>query len=75
MLERFSLIHVNRNNLSVFHFHLLLRLWVTLVGLVVASATAEQVVLGSIPGSDKLFLGFSIGDFSVTVTESGFLPG
>ena len=35
-----------------------------LVGLVVASATAEQGVLG-----------FSIKDFSVTVTESGFVPG
>ena len=46
-----------------------------LVGLVAASATAEQGVLGSIPGSDKVLLGFSIRDFSVTVTVSGFVPG
>ena len=45
------------------------------VGLVVASATAEQRVLGSIPGSDKVLLGFSSRDFSITVTESGFVPG
>ena len=31
-------------------------------GLVVASATVEQGVLGSIPGSDKVLLGFSIRD-------------
>ena len=31
-----------------------------LVGLVFASATAEHEVLGSIPGSDKVLLGFSI---------------
>ena len=41
----------------------------------VASATAEQVVLGSIPGSDKVVLDFTIRDFSVTVMESGFVPG
>ena len=46
-----------------------------LVGLVVASATAELEVLGSIPGSDKVLLGFSIRNFSVAVTESGFVPG
>ena len=46
-----------------------------LVGLVVAGATAEQGVLGSIPGSDKVLLGFSNRDFLVTVTESGFVPG
>ena len=46
-----------------------------LVGLVVAGATAEQEVLGSILGSDKVLLGFSISNFSVAVTESGFVPG
>ena len=35
---------------------------------------AEQGVLGSIPGSDKVLLGFSIRNFSVTVMESGFEP-
>ena len=40
----------------------------------VADATAEQGVLGLIPGSDKVLLGFSIRDFSVTVMESGFVP-
>ena len=40
-----------------------------LVVLVVASATTEQEVLGSIPGSDKVLLGFSMRDYSVTVTE------
>ena len=39
----------------------------------VASATAEQGVLGSNSGSHKVLLGFSIRDFSVTVTESGFV--
>ena len=34
-----------------------------------------QGVLGSIPGSEKVLLGFSIKDFSVTVTESRFVPG
>ena len=44
-----------------------------LIGLVVASATAEQVVLGSIPESDpKVLLIFSSRDFSITVTQSGF---
>ena len=46
----------------------------SLVGLVVASATAEQKILGSNPGSDKVLFGFSIRNFSVTVTESGFEP-
>ena len=46
-----------------------------LLGLVVASATAEQEVLGSIPGSSKVFLGFSIRNLSVKVTESELVPG
>ena len=46
-----------------------------LVGLVVTSAIAEQEDLGSIPGSGKVLFGFSIGNFSVAVTESGFVPG
>ena len=33
----------------------------SLVGLMVASATAEQEVLGSIPASDYALLGFSSG--------------
>ena len=37
------------------------------VGVVVASTTAEQGVLGSIPGSDKVLLGFSSRDFSITI--------
>ena len=41
----------------------------------VASASAEQEVLGSIPGQGKVLSGFSIRDFSVTVTGSGFVPG
>ena len=45
-----------------------------LLGIVVASVTAEQEVLGSIPGSDKVLLGFSTRNFSVAVTESGFVP-
>ena len=36
-----------------------------LVGLVVASATAEQELLYSIPGSDKVLLGFSIPSLSL----------
>ena len=40
--------------------------------LVVASAPAEQEVLGSIAESDKVLLGFSIRNFSVAVTESVF---
>ena len=35
-----------------------------LVGVVVASATAEQGVLGSIPVSDKVLLGFPSGFLS-----------
>ena len=42
-----------------------------LVGLVVASSTAEQEVLGSILESDKVLLKFSIRDFLVVVTDSG----
>ena len=45
-----------------------------LVGLVLASATAEQGVLDSIPGLNNVLLSFSIIDFTVTVTESGFVP-
>ena len=44
-----------------------------LVGLVVASATAGQGVLGAIPGSDKV-IRVSIRDFSVTVTERDLCP-
>ena len=44
-----------------------------LAGLMVASATAEQGVVGSIPRSKKVLLGFSITDFSLSVTESGFV--
>ena len=36
----------------------------------VANATAEHEVLGSISGSDKVLLGFSIRNFSVAVTDS-----
>ena len=39
----------------------------SLVGLVVASATAEHV--------EKVLLGFPIRNYSVTVTESGFAIG
>ena len=46
-----------------------------LVGLVVVIATAEQEVLGSIPGSDTVLLGFSIWNFLYAVTKSGFVPG
>ena len=46
-----------------------------IVGLAVASTTAEQGVQGSIPESGKVLLNFSIKDLSVTVTESGFVPG
>ena len=42
---------------------------------VVVSATAWQGVLGSIPRLGKVLLGFSIRNFSVIVTESGFVPG
>ena len=41
----------------------------------VASATAEQEVLGSIPGTDKVLLGFTIWNFFVAVAKSGFAPG
>ena len=46
-----------------------------LVGQRVASATAELEVLGSIPGSDKVLLGFSIRNFTIAVTESGLVYG
>ena len=39
-----------------------------------ASEAAEQNVLGSIPGSDKLLLTVSIRIFLVAVTQSGFVP-
>ena len=42
--------------------------------MVVASAIAEQEFLVSIPGSDKVLLGFSIRNFLVAVTEFGFVP-
>ena len=45
-----------------------------LVGLVAASASTEQEVLDSMPGSGKVLLGFAIGNFLVVVTESGFVP-
>ena len=44
--------------------------YVCLVSLMAASATAHQEVLGSIPVSGILLLGFYIRNFSVTVTES-----
>ena len=34
-----------------------------LLGLIVASTTPEQEVLGAIPGSDKVILGFSLLEF------------
>ena len=46
-----------------------------IVGLVVASMTAEQEVLGSILGSDKVLLAFSIENYLLAVTEFGFVPG
>ena len=52
------------------HLCLFLSKLICLVGLVVASATADQDVLGSIPGLAGL-LGFSIRNFSVTTTEFG----
>ena len=42
-----------------------------IVGLVVASATAEHEVPGLIPGLGKVLLGLSIKHFSVAVTETG----
>ena len=39
----------------------------------VASATVEQEILGSILGSGKVLFGFSVRNFAVTVTESGFV--
>ena len=50
-------------------------IYLSFVGPVVASATAELEVLGPIPGSDKVLLAFSIRNFSVAVTESGFVAG
>ena len=46
-----------------------------LVGRVVASETVELEALGSVTGPDKVLLGFSIRNFSVAVTKSGFVPG
>ena len=43
------------------------------VGLVVPSATAEQGVMCSIPGSGKVLLVFSIRNFSVAITDSGYV--
>ena len=40
-------------------------------GLEFKNATAEQEVLGSLPGLDKVLLGFSTRNFLVAVTESG----
>ena len=41
----------------------------------VANATAEQEVLGSIPVPDKVLLGFAIRNFFIAVNEFGFVPG
>ena len=46
-----------------------------LVDLVVVNATAEQEILGLIPGSDNVLLGFSIRNFLVAVLEFGFVTG
>ena len=46
-----------------------------LVGFVVAIVTAEQEILGLIPKSIKVLLGFSIRNFSVTFMESRLVPG
>ena len=54
-----SLIKLSKNKINAIYF--------LLVGLEVVSATSEQEVLGSIPGSgkgSKLLLGFSITIFS-----------
>ena len=45
-----------------------------LVGLMIVSSTAEQEVLGSIPGSSKVLLGFSFNNSSVVVSESELSP-
>ena len=39
----------------------------------VTSATADQEVLGTFPGSGKVLLGFSLRNFSEAITESGFV--
>ena len=46
-----------------------------LVCLLVVSETAEHKIPGSILGSGEVLLSSSIRDFSVTVTDSEFVPG
>ena len=45
-----------------------------LIGLVVRNETAEQEFLGLIPRSDKIILGFSIGNFLVAVSSLELCP-
>ena len=53
---------------------LLLYFFFCLVGLVVAAATAEQEVLGSIPRSNKALLGFSIRNFQLQSQSLDLCP-